>query len=182
MSYYFFFKNSCIFHKFSQTAFKYAYFYNFYKFQCIWKFMDHPVECIGIFNIIFYFCKIRYTFVEPPDKQFGRRLPSGEWTGLIGQLARGVSKLWMITYTRWFKMFGQTSMDCREHYNKQCLEIMVTIHLFNQITGWCIQIPFLFINLTLMKIFSWNLNLSFLFVKCKGITRNVRNSLSYVSK
>nr|QHA94735.1 ionotropic receptor 93a-3 [Pardosa pseudoannulata] len=29
-----------------------------------------------------------YEFIVPPDNQYGKRLPSGEWTGMIGQIKR----------------------------------------------------------------------------------------------
>lgn len=31
-----------------------------------------------------------YDLVIPEDDEFGKKLPNGEWTGLIGDLAKGV--------------------------------------------------------------------------------------------
>lgn len=32
-----------------------------------------------------------YDLVIPEDEEFGKKLPNGEWSGVIGDLAKGVS-------------------------------------------------------------------------------------------
>lgn len=39
-----------------------------------------------------------YDLVIPEDGEFGKKLPNGEWSGVIGDLAKGVSFIFKIRF------------------------------------------------------------------------------------
>lgn len=48
--------------------------------------------CIDFINKLAEKMNFDYDLVIPSDKTFGSKLANGKWTGVVGDLARGVSK------------------------------------------------------------------------------------------
>lgn len=46
--------------------------------------------CIDFVRKLSVEMQFDYDLVIPDDEEFGRKLPNGEWNGLIGDLAKGV--------------------------------------------------------------------------------------------
>lgn len=42
-----------------------------------------------------------YDLIIPEDRQFGKKLPNGQWNGLIGDLAKGVRFVHWISWHLW---------------------------------------------------------------------------------
>lgn len=44
--------------------------------------------------------------MTPKDSESGNRLPNGQWTGMIGQIVRGVSKVFNTIYFSVFRILN----------------------------------------------------------------------------
>jgi len=57
--------------------------------------------CIDFIKELSKHMQFDYDLVIPDDQEFGKRLPNGEWSGLIGDLVKGVgsSGLFLYLYT-----------------------------------------------------------------------------------
>lgn len=53
--------------------------------------------CIDFVKKLSIEMQFDYELVIPDDQEFGKKLPNGEWTGLIGDLAKGVDILFSIS-------------------------------------------------------------------------------------
>lgn len=49
--------------------------------------------CIDFMNKLAEEMQFDYELVVPVDRQFGKKLPNGQWNGLIGDLAKGVRSM-----------------------------------------------------------------------------------------
>lgn len=55
--------------------------------------------CIDFIKKLSEEMQFDYDLVVPEDKEFGKKLPNGEWNGLIGDLAKGVGSKIFISFT-----------------------------------------------------------------------------------
>lgn len=56
--------------------------------------------CIDFIQKLSEVMQFDYDLVIPEDLEFGRKLPNGEWNGLIGDLARGVGCIFLDYFSK----------------------------------------------------------------------------------
>lgn len=59
--------------------------------------------CIDFIQKLSEEMQFDYDLVVPDDLEFGRKLPNGEWNGLIGDLAKGVGFIFLKYISKFLK-------------------------------------------------------------------------------